>query len=185
MPDFQTQLWVSAGIQEGTPAAPTAHRMDPMNTESVDINGKPCGGLWTSTRLARGYSDWVAFCVREAPYFLADRWALQVAPAARVLRVATQVDRDALPTIAAKSGIHCNNGGRAIDWKRLSRSFDGVNIVNPNVMWRFSEDFASECTFWFRWSFTRVWLDMRGRPINRPSNAEWWHTKPKRFDNFA
>lgn len=186
MPDFRVQLWLASGIQDvdAAQAHPQAALMSPPNLETVDINGKPCGGLWTSTRLARGYSDWVAYCVREAPYFLADRWALEVTPGARVLHIETQADRDALPTVAAKAGIHCNNGGRAIDWALLSQSFDGVHIINPSVVWRFSSDFASECTFWFRWSFTRVWLDKRSPAINRPSDADWWNVRPKRFVDF-
>lgn len=185
MPDFNVQLWMASNIQDGASCEPTARRMRPMNIESVAMNGKPCRGLWTSTRLARGFSDWVAWCASDMTDFLADRWALEVSPSARVLHVATCADVEALPVVAAQKRIHCNSGGFAIDWRALARSFDGVHIVNPNIVWRFSSDFASECTFWFRWSFTRVWLDMRSPAIHRRSPDSFRHKRPARFADFA
>ena len=173
---FRTQLFVADEARTRrykTTGMPEASAIRPLDTEGVEFNGKPYGGLWTSTRLARGYSDWVAWCRAEAPEWLGDRWALQVRPDARVMHVYTRDDAARLPVLCFSD--FWNNDAEVIDYAELARDYDGIHFANPWAVSRYSRDIDVESTLWFRWAFDRVWLDMRGVAITR--RGKGWHER--------
>lgn len=165
---FDIQLFVASkerAERYKTAGKPQADAIRPLDTEGVEWNGKPYGGFWTSTRLSRGYSDWVAWCRAEMPHWLGDRWALSVAPDARVLHVYTRADAEQLPTVTRRNSYGIEK--QYIDYDTLARSYDGLHFGDSDAVWKYSRDVDVESTLWFRWAFDRVWLDMGGVAIQR------------------
>lgn len=171
---FQTQLFMLGtkravtftGKQARTLDAPRADLMRPVKFNAAGWSGnKPHGGLWTSTRLGRGYSDWVNWCGAEMPEWIGDRYALRVDAVARVLHVWTREDVEALPKFARTDHYKHKQG---IDFEALSRVYDGVHFADDDLVWSYLEDDLScECTFWFRWAFESVTLDRKAPAITR------------------
>lgn len=120
---------------------------------------KPTGGLWTSTFLPDGSSDWIRWCISEE--FLnpdtMGKWILTPAKGARIFTV-NQPDDIAFLC----NGQATYNAFATPDFEALAQDWDGIHLTKDGqYRTRFSMPFSfygwdCESTLWLNWAFDDV-----------------------------
>ena len=126
---------------------------------------KPRGGLWTSSDLKDGTSDWVRWCTVEqfrGPMF--NLWGLEVKNDARVFVIDSMSDLHSLYNKYPGQ----SNYKMVLDYEKIANDFDGINLTEngqASTRWGSASDprkrldlYGWDCerTLWFRWVFGSV-----------------------------
>lgn len=120
---------------------------------------KPSGGLWTSTFLPDGTSDWIRWCISEE--FLDpnaySKWILIPSSNARIFTVNTPDDIAILCNDQVPTG-----GFTTPDFEKLAEKYDAIHLTEEGqANTRFSMPFSfygwdCESTLWLNWAFDDV-----------------------------
>ena len=97
--------------------------------ERVSCLNKPSNGLWGSP--VNSKKSWRNFCLAEDfnVSSLKKHFLFKIKESARVLKVLNNKD---LFSLYRKYGIRGKDGRRALDWKRIIRSYDAMVLMIPD-----------------------------------------------------
>lgn len=163
--DLGAQAWVPRGDDP-----PAAARFRPVRNRPFPwVKPEHDGGLWTSTWQPGTGSGWIQWCIEESfdcdcdsPTFPV--WKLTPDPAARVARIDSLADLEALVAAYPAADPEWRAAGRFEhhpDWQRIADDFDAVNLTDAG-QWatRLTDPglygWDCESTLWLRWAFTAV-----------------------------
>jgi len=144
---------------------PQAELLQPVKNKVYHC--KPEGGLWTSTHLTGGISDWTRWCEAEqwsthSGQEWQKRWLLTPVPDTHIATINSLLDLEQL--LARYEQRHTTDiriTHRVLDFEQLAKEYDGIHLTESG-QWatRFGEPnlygWDCESTLWFHWSFTKV-----------------------------
>lgn len=100
-----------------------------INGERVEALNKPLNGFWGSP--VDSQNSWKNFCISEdyCVSSLDKHFKFRLKRLARVLKVMNKKDLDSL---YHKYGIEGEYGRRALDWKRIVKTYDAMVLMIPD-----------------------------------------------------
>lgn len=128
---------------------------------------KPEGGVWTSTHLGNGESEWTQWCVGNGmDFWLTDnKFLITINENARIL---TFDDKENVKmfiekfttTVTVESMFGGTVDMRTVNWEEVANHFDGIHMTRKGLSNVWSERFLGgwdmECSVWFRNVFKEV-----------------------------
>lgn len=143
--------------------------MDWSNIKPITGEGvlKPEGGVWSSTHLGNGESEWTRWCILNEHdlWIKGNKFILTIDENARILTFDDKENvKMFIEKFTATVTMESMFGGtwdmRTVNWSKVAECYDGIHMTHKGLCNVYPERFLGgwdmECSVWFRNVFKEV-----------------------------